>query len=169
MSAWGSLEVTGGGEGGGGVCPPTWRGGGGIGVLSQNFLRTSVMWCILRLDYFSQVGLGRGGSRNFWKGGAHTTSIQWQKKRSLKWGVWGLSPRKKLNFDCQIRVFLAVGNKIVSWNFFSPKNPTISVVICIGREPTISVGIVAYRADTPKAQLFEIRIRGFVMDWVIEA
>ena len=29
MLAWGSLEVTGGGEGGGGVCPPTWRGGGG--------------------------------------------------------------------------------------------------------------------------------------------
>ena len=33
------------------------------------------------------------------------------------------------------------------------------------RGPTVSVVIdlVVYRADTPKAQLFEIRIRGFVM------
>ena len=43
MSAWGALEVTGGGEGGRGVSPPTGRGGG-LGVLSQNCLRKSVIW-----------------------------------------------------------------------------------------------------------------------------
>ena len=45
MSAWGALQVTGGGEGGGGVCPPTWREG--LGVLSHNLLRKSVTWCNL--------------------------------------------------------------------------------------------------------------------------
>ena len=68
MSAWGSLEVTGGGEGGGGVCPPTWRGG--LGVLSLIFLRKSVIWSNLvhsevRLLFSRRPYLGRGGSRNF--------------------------------------------------------------------------------------------------------
>ena len=108
--------MTGGGGGGGeafALLLGGW-GGGYRGPLPEFFKNEcNVVHSEVRLLLSSRPRQGR--IQEFLKGGgAHTTSIQWQKKRSLKWGVWGLSPRKKLNFDCQIRVFLAVGNKIVS-------------------------------------------------------
>ena len=56
--------------------------------------------------YKKAPSLHMGGSRNFEKGGAQPPSASAEGAKPMR-GVWGSSPRKFSNLECQICVFLA--------------------------------------------------------------